>query len=213
LSKLKNILIYQGFHKILNTRTSSRWFGKFANARIYPPVLRILIRGYIRLFKIDPEEYDFDIKKIKTFNQFFTRKLKPGIRTWKNGLCSPVDGHILSGGKISNGILFQVKGMEFSMEELTGDNNFNDGSFINIYLSPADYHRVHAPFDLHLTAVKHIPGKLLSVSKKNAQNIKGLYTKNERVILCGTSEYGTFYFVFCRSTECRKYWIESFPWF
>lgn len=188
-------MIYKGFHRILDTRTSSRWFGKFANARIYPPILRLLIRIYVFVYKIDLSEYEFDYKNVTTFNAFFTRKLKPGKRQWEDGICSPVDGTMLSGGPFEKGMLFQVKGMTFKLSELIGEPGFQQGSFVNLYLSPGDYHRIHTPFDLRVLEIKHIPGRLLSVSEKNANNIPNLYNGNERVVLKGTSESGSFYIV------------------
>jgi len=140
-------------------------------------------------------EYDFDIQKARRFNEFFTRKLRPGTRNWEDGICSPVDGHLLSHGTISNGMIYQVKGVSYCESLLTGQAALPGGSFVNLYLSPANYHRFHAPFDMQLDLLTHIPGKLLSVSKKNARKVQGLYTGNERVILSGKSEYGHFHFV------------------
>lgn len=204
-------MIYQGFHKILNTRTSSRWFGKFTNAQLYPPFLRLFIRIYVRIFKINLDEYEFDFNNVSTFNAFFTRKLKPGKRHWEDGICSPVDGQLLSFGRIKKGMLFQVKGMDFKQEELTGDTAFREGSFVNLYLSPADYHRIHAPFDMKIESIEHFPGKLLSVSKKNAETIPDLYVKNERVVLKGNSQYGSFCFVLVGALNVGSIGLTKYP--
>ena len=196
MSTLKNIFIYGLFHRILNTRLSSRWFGRLANARLYPPLLRRLIRIYVRAFGIDLDEFDFSYENVTTFNAFFTRHLNPGRRSWADGICSPVDGRMLSFGSVDRKQVFRVKGMEYKLEELTGEKTpFDGGSFVNLYLSPADYHRIHAPMDIRIRTITHIPGKLLSVSAKNAASIPDLYSKNERVVLSGTSDYGAFYFV------------------
>jgi phosphatidylserine decarboxylase len=206
-------LIYKGFHRIISTNASSRWFGRFANARISPPILRWLIKLYVRIFKIDLEEYEFSYSQVSTFNTFFTRKLKPGKRQWGKGICSPVDGTLLSSGPIEKGLIFQVKGMDFSMAELTGDRETSVGSFVNLYLSPADYHRVHAPFDMTIEKITHIPGKLLSVSEKNARTILNLYVKNERVVLSGQSDYGRFHFVFVGAQNVGSIGLTEFPEF
>ena len=213
MSSLKDILIYKGFHRIISTNTSSRWFGKFANARIYAPILRILIKIYVRIYKIDLDEYEFSYDYVSTFNAFFTRKLKPGKRQWGKGICSPVDGALLSSGPIEKGLIFQVKGMDFSMAELTGDREMTLGSFVNLYLSPGDYHRVHAPFDMTIEKITHIPGKLLSVSEKNARSIQNLYVKNERVVLRGQSDYGRFHFVFVGAQNVGSIGLTGYPEF
>jgi len=198
---LKDIFIYGLFHRIISTNRSSRWFGVLTNARLYKPLLRLFIMAYISFFRIDMSEYDFDINTANTFNEFFTRQLKTGVRTWGTGICAPVDGRMLSYGPIQNGQIFQVKGKNYSEQELTGQEKMVSGSFVNLYLSPANYHRVHAPFDMQINKVTHIPGKLLSVSKKNAETVDNLYSKNERVVLTGTSEFGTFHFVFVGATN------------
>jgi phosphatidylserine decarboxylase len=184
-----------------------------ANARLYPPLLRFLIRSYVRFFKIDLSEYEFEYKKVTTFNAFFTRKLKPGMRAWDEGICSPVDGTLLSHGALENDLLFQVKGMAFSMEELVGESGYHQGSFANLYLSPGDYHRIHAPFDFKLEMIRHIPGRLLSVSSKNAASVRDLYNKNERLILKGTSNYGNCFLVFVGALNVGSIRLTHFPAF
>jgi phosphatidylserine decarboxylase len=204
-------LIYRGFHRLLSTRRSSRIFGRLANAKLYPPLLRFLIRIYVKAFKIDLSEYEFDYKTVSTFNEFFTRHLKPGKREWGKGICSPVDATLLSYGEIEQGKLFQVKGRTFKEEELTGGPAFHSGSFTNLYLSPADYHRIHAPFDLTVEEVRHLPGLLLSVSEKNASNIDDLYVKNERVVLKAKSVYGPCFIVFVGALNVGSIGLTHLP--
>lgn len=211
MKRFKHIFIYQGFHKLLSTRRSSRLFGQFANARLYPPLLRFLIKVYVKIFKIDLSEYVFSYDSVRTFNEFFTRHLKEGQRQWGDGICSPVDATLLSYGKIEKGLLFQVKGRTFSQEELTGGPAFKNGSFTNLYLSPADYHRIHAPFDLTVEEVRHIPGLLLSVSEKNASNIDELYVKNERVVLKVKSAYGTSFIVLVGALNVGSIGLTQLP--
>ena len=202
------------FRQLLMTRLLSRWIGRIANTPLYPPLLRWLIRKYVIHFQIDLSQFEFDYKKVTTFNAFFTRRLKQGVRQWENGICSPVDGRILSSGKIHKGKAFQVKGMNYSVRELLGEEKgFKGGSFVNLYLSPADYHRVHAPFDMHFESATHIPGRLLSVSANHAATVPDLYAKNERVILSGSSAYGRFHFVFVGALNVGSIRLSSMPVF
>ncbi len=211
MKKLKQIFIYRFFHRIVNTNRSSRWFGCFANTHLYKPLLKLLIKQYILFFKIDIDEFEFDFNTISTFNVFFTRKLKQGRRNWGKGICSPVDGRILSFGNVESGQIFQVKGKTYSEEEFTGQEPFSEGSYITLYLSPGDYHRVHVPFDMRIKKIVHIPGKLYSVSLKNTMDIDGLYCKNERVILSGHSEYGNFNFVFVGALNVGSIKLSFLP--
>lgn len=207
----KRIFIYGILHRVISTNTFSRWVGRWANKKFNKSFLLFVIKRYISYFKIDMNQYDLDLSDIKTFNEFFTRRLKDGSRIWEEGIASPVDGRVLSFGKVENGMLFQVKGKYYSETELTFESSERERSFINLYLSPADYHRVHAPFDMQISKVRHIPGKLLSVSKKNAQTVDNLYVKNERVILSGRSEYGNFHFVFVGATNVGSIKLSFFP--
>ncbi|HAK15448.1 MAG TPA: phosphatidylserine decarboxylase, partial [Acinetobacter junii] len=94
----------------------------------------------------------------KSFNEFFTRALKEGVRgvdERADSIVCPADGAISQLGKIEAGDIFQAKGQSFSVEKLIGDPQlakpFVDGQFATVYLSPKDYHRVHMPFAGTLT--------------------------------------------------------------
>jgi len=66
---------------------------------------------------------------------------------------------------------------EASKEEI------RDGSFVNFYLSPRDYHRYHVPLDMQVLKVVHIPGKLYPVNIPTLKNKVDLFIENERVVL------------------------------
>ena len=61
-----------------------------------------------------------------------------------------------------------------------------------LYLSPSDYHHIHAPAQLSVEERVHVPGRLLPVLEAYAAHVKGLFTLNERVVLCGEWPYGSF---------------------
>ncbi len=132
----------------------------------------------------------------KTFNEFFTRQLKPELRPLATTqLVSPVDGTISQFGTIKNGLLIQAKGVNYSLNSLLGDNNeqtkqFEGGEFITIYLSPKDYHRIHMPCTGTLQEQVHVPGRLFSVAKHTVNTIKGIFSRNERVVASFNTNYG-----------------------
>jgi phosphatidylserine decarboxylase len=125
-----------------------------------------------------------------SFNDFFTRALKPNIRPIArepNAIVCPADGAISQLGKIVNGSIFQAKGQDFTTEELLGGDSelaeaFADGDFATIYLSPKDYHRVHMPYAGKLIKMISIPGELFSVNTVTANHVPRLFARNERVV-------------------------------
>lgn len=155
------------------------------------PLTTFLIRFYIKFFKVNMQEASKQKPDdYKTFCDFFTRKLKPGIHKInksKNAIVSSCDGKILEYGKIKDNKFLQVKGKTISINEIMFydkkiQNQYIDGSFVTIYLSPKDYHRVHMPFDGKLERTIHIPGRLFSVATHAVKQIKNLYCKNERLV-------------------------------
>ena len=137
----------------------------------------------------DPSHY-------KTFNEFFTRQIKPELRPIASSkLVSPVDGTISQFGQIVNTSLVQAKGVTYTLDALLGGDKessklYENGQFITIYLSPKDYHRIHMPCSGKLIAQTHIPGRLFSVAKHTVNTIKGIFARNERVVANFETEYG-----------------------
>jgi len=139
-----------------------------------------------------------DINAYKSFNDFFTRELKPGARpltTESNAIACPADGVVSQAGAITNGNIFQAKGKSFTATELLGGSAeraaaFNNGVYTTIYLSPKDYHRLHMPLTGTLREMVHIPGKLFSVNTATTNSVPGLFARNERVAAIFDTEAG-----------------------
>lgn len=162
-----------------------------------------LVPGAIRLFsdvfKVNLEEaQNPDPASYNTFNEFFTRPLKPELRPIAEGenvLTSPVDGAISQSGKIEKGRIFQAKGHYYSALELLGGDEkradpFMNGQFMTIYLSPRDYHRIHMPLAGKLVEQVYVPGRLFSVAGHTARTIPRLFARNERVVALFDTDYG-----------------------
>ena len=150
-----------------------------------------LIDMFIKHYQIDMKEAKIqDTTKFKTFNEFFTRELKKGARTIisePKSLAMPVDGAVSQLGDIYKDAMLQAKGHYYSLEKLLGGNpndtkSFENGTFITIYLSPKDYHRVHMPYTGKLEKMVFVPGDLFSVNPLTANNVDNLFARNERVI-------------------------------
>jgi phosphatidylserine decarboxylase len=182
------------FIKIKFQISYSYIIGKLCDFKINKKILELIVKCYIKIFKCNLDDFEIDIKNLTNFNEFFTRKLKKGLRNFDSQFCSPAEGYISEFGIITDkGQLCQVKGNYYNIKDLLYDDNLkNLKSYLTIYLSPADYHRVHAPFNIKIQKIRHIPGNLYSVNLHNAIKIKNLYCQNERIIFEGNSDYGNF---------------------
>jgi phosphatidylserine decarboxylase len=129
-----------------------------------------------------------DIGSYLSFNDFFTRALRPGVRPLADAtLICPVDGAISQYGNIEGEQIFQAKGHQYSTTALVGGDSalaaqFHGGSFATLYLSPRDYHRIHMPCDGRLQQMVYVPGDLFSVNPVTARGVPGLFARNERVV-------------------------------
>ncbi|MEP6740411.1 MAG: archaetidylserine decarboxylase [Caldimonas sp.] len=159
-----------------------------------------LVRWFVGKYGVDMSEAAVsDIAAYASFNDFFTRALKPGARPLAEAdLVCPVDGTISQFGRIEHDQILQAKGHRYSTRALVGGDaalaeRFHDGSFATLYLSPKDYHRIHMPCDGTLTRMIHVPGALFSVNPTTARGVPGLFARNERVVCVFESErVGTF---------------------
>jgi len=163
------------------------------------PLKNLIIQNIIQIYKVDMElALDPEPTNYRSFNDFFTRAIKPEARPLASGketLVSPVDGTVSQSGQIRDGRIFQAKGHDFSLNELLGGDpkwteSFTDGSFATIYLSPRDYHRIHMPITGTLKKMIHVPGRLFSVSPSTTRNIPRLFSRNERVVNLFNTEAG-----------------------
>ncbi|HWU78266.1 MAG TPA: archaetidylserine decarboxylase [Rhodanobacter sp.] len=134
------------------------------------------------------------------FNAFFTRKLRADARRADADpatLLSPADGRISQSGAIVDGRIFQAKGQEYTAAELLGGDEtaaapYRNGSFVTVYLSPRDYHRVHMPLKGTLRETVHVPGRIFSVAPFAVAAIPRLFARNERLVCHFDGEHGPF---------------------
>jgi len=158
-----------------------------------------VIRRFVARYKVNmAEAADPRIESYATFNEFFTRPLKPGVRTIADApFVCPVDAAISQFGPIEHDQIFQAKGHSYSTTALlAGDEalarRFDHGHFATLYLAPRDYHRIHMPCDGRLVRMVYVPGDLFSVNPLTARHVPGLFARNERVICVFDTHFGPF---------------------
>jgi phosphatidylserine decarboxylase len=150
-----------------------------------------LIRGFVRLYDVNLEEVSAAVPDdFASLNDFFIRDLVTGARpidSSASSIVSPADGFISASGRIERNGLIQAKGRDYTLEDLLATDladaeRYCNGSFMTIYLAPHNYHRVHAPLAGELLAARFVPGALYSVSPMTVAHLRGLFTRNERLV-------------------------------
>lgn len=161
----------------------------FARVRARP-VKDLQILWFLRRYGIDlSEAAEPNPRAYPDLNAFFTRALRPEARPASgedSDILAPADGLVSAAGMVLEGTLVQAKGHRYTAGELLGDPGlaprYRDGSYLTVYLSPRDYHRVHMPVTGQLIEMRHVPGRLFSVNERTSQVVPGLFTRNERVV-------------------------------
>ncbi len=163
--------------------------GLATRAPVPAVVHQTAMRLFARRYRVNLDEAEGSVERYATFGQFFTRRLKPGLRPIDpspDAVVSPCDGAISQLGAIDAGRCFQAKGLSFPIDRLLNDArralNFEGGSFITIYLSPRDYHRFHAPLAGTITGYTYAPGAFWPVNVASVRSVDALFAINERLV-------------------------------
>lgn len=167
----------------------SRAWGWLARRRRPRIAVEVLKRVFVSAAGIDMGEARDRIGSYSTLESLFVRELRPGARRVDpdpEALISPVDGRVGMCGTVEDGTLLQVKGRQYQLARLLGDEQqakrFDGGDYATIYLSPRDYHRIHAPVSGQVAEAALIPGALMPVFQEALDSIDELLARNERLI-------------------------------
>jgi phosphatidylserine decarboxylase len=170
-------LLSRGMHRLARS----------TNPTIRNAIIRAVLRAYPAIDLSEAEQPD--PFAYPSFNAFFTRALRAGVRPLAGGeqdVVSPVDGALSQSGTVREGLLLQAKGMYYTAEALLANRSsaslYEGGCYACIYLAPYDYHRIHMPLAGRLLATRYVPGRLFSVNAATARTVSGLFTRNERVV-------------------------------
>lgn len=179
--------------ELSSRKTVSRLAGSFANSR----ASRHFIPWFARTYGIPAADAEKQISEYTTLNDFFTRRLKPGLRPVdgsEDALVSPVDGLITAMGTISQGEILNVKGQDYSVDELLNGSprtvSYRDGFYFVLYLSPMDYHRIHSPATGRILEKEHVPGKVYPVNDMGFRYARKVLSRNERLVTYLRTSHG-----------------------
>jgi phosphatidylserine decarboxylase len=184
--------VYKLLTELSSRKTISQITGKLAKSK----VSKGFIPHFAKTYRINVQEAEKEIHEYPTLNSFFTRRLKEGARTIDTKpevLVSPVDAVITGIGEIKEGTILNVKGQRYTIAEMLDDPErmapFQNGSFIVLYLSPTDYHRIHAPIEGKITKQVHKEGKYYPVNDFGLKHMKRVLSRNERSITYMSNDY------------------------
>jgi phosphatidylserine decarboxylase len=191
---------------LMPKQAMTRFGGLVAGSRM-GGITTEIIRRFVARYDVNmAEALNPDIGSYASFNDFFTRALKPAARPLVAAeLICPVDGAISQFGAIQGDQIFQAKGHAYTTQALVGGDaalaaQFQDGHFATLYLSPRDYHRIHMPCDGRLLRMIHVPGDLFSVNPVTARGVPGLFARNERVVCVFEGQDGPWVLVLVGAT-------------
>ncbi|HSN84316.1 MAG TPA: archaetidylserine decarboxylase [Polyangiales bacterium] len=147
------------------------------------------VATFVRVYDVDLSEVEIPRDGFRTFDEFFTRRLREGARMVdpdSRALVSPADGRLEDLGEITVDGRLTIKGQPYTAAELLGDTEtaaaYEGGRYFVVYLSPRDYHRVHAPVSGEIQTVRYIPGTLFPVNRVGS-HIPQLFVRNERLAI------------------------------
>lgn len=175
--------------RLLPRTRISNAVGQLCDRPLSPTVANWVTKSYSAMYDVDVEEAERGVGPYESFDDFFTRKLRPGARPIDDAkLVSPADGNLVAAGPVDADASFMVKDSPYSVADLVGDSEdakrYVGGDYSLTYLSPRDYHRVHCPVDGVISLVRSMPGDLYPVNSIGERHVEGLFARNLRVAVC-----------------------------
>jgi phosphatidylserine decarboxylase len=195
----------------------SRAVGQLCEQSLPPTLSRAIERAYCAAYKVDLSDVLPRSGPYQSFDEFFTRPLKPGARTVSHAaVVSPADGLLACSGPVDSGARILVKGKPYEVGELLGDpaeaRRYTGGQFAVVYLSPRDYHRVHSPVDGQIGLVRGIPGDQYPVNSLGEKHVPKLFARNQRVVMfVETKGLGTVAVVMVGATIVGRISVSALP--
>ncbi|MBT2582369.1 phosphatidylserine decarboxylase [Planococcus sp. ISL-109] len=174
--------LYQSMIELSNGKVSSAVLKRFTRSSIS----RHFVTNYIKTYQIELQDLPQSVK-YRSLHDFFTRQLAQKARPIAEAdVVSPVDGRIEVTGPIETASRFQVKGISYSLAGLLGSEQaaepYSHGQYAILYLSPADYHRIHSPADGKVLKQYMLGDKSYPVNRLGLTYGKSPISGNRRLI-------------------------------
>ncbi|NMO95671.1 archaetidylserine decarboxylase [Paenibacillus lemnae] len=183
--------------RLMTELSSRKWVSRLMGSFSHSRASRYLIPTFIKAYQIPAHEAEKEIHEYRSLNEFFSRRLKMGMRAideTADAMTSPVDGVITGMGAVTAGTILNVKGQDYTIAELLAQSprmeNYLNGYMYVLYLSPTDYHRIHAPVTGKKAESEYLRGKVYPVNDFAMTHIRGVLSRNERLITYITHEFG-----------------------
>jgi phosphatidylserine decarboxylase len=191
-----------------------------ARAPLPRPLRRPLYAAFARAVGADAGEAELGLGEYASFGDFFARRLKDGARevhTGAGAIVAPCDGAVAAAGEIEAGRLEETtivaKGHAYRVGELVADpsraDEFDGGTYVTVYLSPANYHRVHAPLGCRIVRWDYVPGAQWPVNPRIAQALDqpNLLAVNERAVIWLDTDVGPVAVVMVGAAAVGNLWL------
>jgi len=202
-------------------RSRSRWFGSLTELTLPVKLREPLYQLYAWKYGANLDEVRYPLDSYQTFNEFFCRSLRDGARpisSVADGLVSPVDGRLLTCGKLScmGERITQVKGATYSVPAFLGlepvDPDLEDPSpevhYAVLYLTPGDYHRIHSPAEVEFKSGRHFCGEFFPLRESLLNRVDDVFCVNERVVLSGTWRFGQMHLAAVAATNVGNIYLD-----
>lgn len=177
--------LYQSMIELTNGKWSSSIIQSFSKSKIS----KKMIPSYIKYFNITIQDASRHVDEFSTLHDFFIREVKKESRPIHedtSSVISPVDATIETFGDITAESSFQVKNKWYTLTNMLGSskiaNQYKNGKYIILYLSPAEYHRIHAPVDGQVMRQYILGKKSYPVNRWGLQYGKETLSGNYRLL-------------------------------
>lgn len=183
--------------RLMTELSSRKWVSQITGAFAKSSISRGLIPRFARTYGIPIEDAEKSVDQYRSLNDFFTRRLKSGLRPLDPDhatLLSPVDAAITGIGPIQEGQMLNIKGQDYTIDELLNRSprtvNYMNGTYMVLYLSPKDYHRIHTPVTGKIIEKEFIDGKVYPVNEFGLRHMKRVLSRNARLVTYMNHQFG-----------------------
>lgn len=178
--------IYRTLIELTNGKWSSFILKGFAQSKLS----RYIVPSFAKVYNINENEMAQPLKEYTSLHDFFVRKLKAGARSInqeQHSVASPVDAVMEDYGTISPELILTVKGKRYSVLDMLGSeekaNQYINGTYVLLYLSPSHYHRIHSPITGRVIGQWTLGRKSYPVNRYGLKYGREALSKNYRKIL------------------------------